>query len=88
MYYIVCCSFKTPGHAGTGNDSDFKEKSRRIAILLSSLQITKDTGHIPILKSRDFLCLGLLGELQAGVLQSDTEVCTELLSCRTQNHIK
>lgn len=68
--------------------TDFKEKLKRIAILLSSLQNTKNTGHILVLKSRDFLCLGLLGELQSGILQSDTEVCTGLLSCRTQNHIK
>lgn len=61
---------------------------KRRAILLSSLQNTKNAGHILALKSRDFLCLGLLGELQTGVLQSDSEVCTGLLSCRTQNHIK
>lgn len=69
------------------NDSDFTEKWRRIAIFLSSLQNT-NTGHILVLKSRDFLCLGLLGILQTGVLQADTEVCSGLLSCRTQSHIK
>lgn len=61
---------------------------KRRAIFLSSLQNTKNAGHILVLKSRDFLCLGLLDELQTGVFQSDSEVCTGLLSCRTQNHIK
>lgn len=84
MYYVVCCSLKEFGYAGIGNDSDFTEKWRRITIFLSSLQNTKNTGHILVLKSRDFLCLGLLGILQTGGLQADTEVFTGLLSCTTQ----